>query len=86
MKARETRNNSKADSPRIGNWLKWFTGKRTCRKWKRSRYENELEEKDEDVTRHSEIQGEVNEEIFRIRNGIQMKDVGILNTWWEEDV
>jgi hypothetical protein len=35
MKARETRRNEKADSPRVGNWLKWFTAKRTCRNWKR---------------------------------------------------
>ncbi len=31
MKSRKGRLNQKADSPRIGRWLKWYFERRTCR-------------------------------------------------------
>ena len=35
MKARKGRLKQKADSPSIGNWLRRYVIKRTCRAWKR---------------------------------------------------
>jgi len=35
MKARKGRLKDKTDSPRVGNWLRRYVVKRTCRAWKR---------------------------------------------------
>jgi hypothetical protein len=37
MKSRKGRLNDKKDSPKIGNWLRRYVIKNTCRTWKRSR-------------------------------------------------
>jgi hypothetical protein len=36
MKAKGGFKKQKAESPNIGNWLKFYVFKRTCRKWKRN--------------------------------------------------
>jgi len=42
MKARKGRLKQKADSPSIGNWLRRYVIKRTCRAWKRCTSNDEV--------------------------------------------
>jgi len=35
MKAKSGYRRQKPQSPHVGNWLAWYTARRTCRKWKR---------------------------------------------------